>query len=301
MVVAPDAGDDDPGPLREVVATLASAAPTEVRTVNDEASTRQALADLGGRRLVIAGGDGTVHHVLNVAIADGSRPVAAVCPTGTANDLARNLGIPLDPGSAARVAVSGRQRPMPVGRLSSGGVVVNHLHAGLGPEASRRAERMRGVLGRLRYPLAVAGVALVPAPHLAVGVTVDGREVIVHDGPLLWVQVQVAGPSIGGGIRPTPAAAAPTLRVLVLPGASGGGRSAPVERVRAAVALLRGAGGRRPGATRVDTERVHLTAPRDDRGTLPTGMEVVVDGELVSVENPLAVTLVRDAWVALVP
>jgi diacylglycerol kinase family enzyme len=61
------------------------------------------------RRVVLAGGDGTLHAVANLA---PPQPEIAVIPAGAANNVSRSLGIPLDVSAAARLAVSGRVRPI---------------------------------------------------------------------------------------------------------------------------------------------------------------------------------------------
>jgi YegS/Rv2252/BmrU family lipid kinase len=71
----------------------------EVEVLNTERPNHATeLAAMAGDRLVVAaGGDGTVNEVLN-----GLTPGATlgVIPLGTANVLARELGMPLDPGRA---------------------------------------------------------------------------------------------------------------------------------------------------------------------------------------------------------
>jgi diacylglycerol kinase (ATP) len=54
------------------------------------------------------GGDGTIHDVLQGLA--GSQTALAVIPLGTGNVLAHDLGIPLDPVGAARVALSSPER-----------------------------------------------------------------------------------------------------------------------------------------------------------------------------------------------
>ncbi|MGD0825348.1 MAG: diacylglycerol kinase family protein [Terriglobales bacterium] len=68
------------------------------------------------RRTVFAcGGDGTIHDVIQAL---AGTPVAlAILPFGTANALAHDLGIPGRPSAAARIAVSGRIRRIPLGRV----------------------------------------------------------------------------------------------------------------------------------------------------------------------------------------
>src|SRR5690242_12504811 len=57
-------------------------------------------------RVVIGGGDGTLNAAAPGLIATG-RPLGVI-PLGTANDLARALGIPLHPEAAAQVIATGR-------------------------------------------------------------------------------------------------------------------------------------------------------------------------------------------------
>src|ERR1700693_2394836 len=77
-------------------------------------NARCAVAD--GRDPVFAwGGDGTIHDVIQGL---AGTPVAlAILPFGTANALAHDLGIPLRPSAAAEVAVAGKVRRIPVGRI----------------------------------------------------------------------------------------------------------------------------------------------------------------------------------------
>jgi diacylglycerol kinase (ATP) len=58
------------------------------------------------RRLVLVGGDGTVHALANLELPE--LPPAALLPAGRANNVARALGIPVDWDAAAQLAVRGR-------------------------------------------------------------------------------------------------------------------------------------------------------------------------------------------------
>jgi diacylglycerol kinase (ATP) len=64
------------------------------------------VRELEGRRLVLVGGDGTLHALANLDLA--VLPPAALLPAGRANNIARALGIPVDWAAAAQLAVRGR-------------------------------------------------------------------------------------------------------------------------------------------------------------------------------------------------
>ena len=69
----------------------------------------------GSDTVFACGGDGTIHDVLQGLA--GTQVALAILPFGTANALAHDLQIPLRPSSAARVAVNGTIRRIPVGRI----------------------------------------------------------------------------------------------------------------------------------------------------------------------------------------
>ncbi|MEC7729504.1 MAG: diacylglycerol kinase family protein, partial [Pseudomonadota bacterium] len=56
--------------------------------------------------LIVAGGDGSVSRAAAVCLEKGA--TLAVLPSGTANDFARNLGLPHQPGALCKLIASGR-------------------------------------------------------------------------------------------------------------------------------------------------------------------------------------------------
>src|ERR671914_2521904 len=62
--------------------------------------------------LVVFGGDATVHEVANGLPLGGGGPLIALLPAGTGNDLARAIGIPPDPVSAATELAGARARAL---------------------------------------------------------------------------------------------------------------------------------------------------------------------------------------------
>jgi diacylglycerol kinase family enzyme len=83
---------------------------------SQEATIHARFAVASGSDTVFAcGGDGTIHDVIQELA--GTQVALAILPFGTANALAHDLGIPLRPSAAASVAVNGRVRRIPLGRI----------------------------------------------------------------------------------------------------------------------------------------------------------------------------------------
>jgi YegS/Rv2252/BmrU family lipid kinase len=102
-------------------------------------------------RIIIGGGDGTMLHSAQ-ALLDAGRPVGLL-PLGTANDLARTLGIPADLAEAARLIVRGRTKHIDLG-LVNGRPFFNVASMGFSANVARHhtGERKRR-LKLLSYPI----------------------------------------------------------------------------------------------------------------------------------------------------
>jgi YegS/Rv2252/BmrU family lipid kinase len=173
----------------------------EVVATETPADCAAAVARLGGRRVVVCGGDGSVHTIVEALHGAGAldRPVGLI-PVGTGNDLARAIGLPLDPAAAARVVLDGRPRRLDLLVDDTGGVVVNAVHLGVGAEAARQAASLKPRLGRLAY--LVGGVSAgLATPGWTLSVRVDGTELV--SGRVLQVGIGL-GRSVGGGSPLTP-------------------------------------------------------------------------------------------------
>ena len=99
------------GGAREVVARATAAlraagARVDALLTADEGELATAVREAGDRRVVLVGGDGTVHAYANLGLP--CLPPAALLPAGRANNIARALGIPVDWTAAAELAVRGR-------------------------------------------------------------------------------------------------------------------------------------------------------------------------------------------------
>lgn len=107
---------------RQVSATLADAGwaePLWYETTAKQAGQSQALAalDTGADLVIASGGDGTITAVIQ-ALAHRDVPLA-ILPSGTANLLARNLGVPMDEPAALAIALNGRPRAVDLVRITT--------------------------------------------------------------------------------------------------------------------------------------------------------------------------------------
>ena len=157
------------------VAELLRTAGSKVEEVDLDQAEASVAHDPG--RIVVAGGDGSVGAA--AALASRSGAPLAVIPTGTANDFARALGLPLDLEEAARLAAEGRaSRRLDLGWISvddrAARPFVNAASAGLSPVAAHQAGRLKRPLGPLAYSVGALRAGLRADP-LACTVACDER------------------------------------------------------------------------------------------------------------------------------
>lgn len=211
-----DAGSGDDAELERALGVLREGTSVEVAATADAGELNGVLHRAGSRRIVVAGGDGSMHAVVAALHRrhELEGRVLGLLPLGTGNDFARGQGLPLVPEEAARVVLDGEVRPVDLIVDEVGEVVVNQVHAGAGAQASRRGARWKDRLGRVRlgpvslkrlgYPIGALMTAL-DEPQLRLRVEVDGVVVADLDRPVLMVSVANA-PNVGGGTALTPGA-----------------------------------------------------------------------------------------------
>ncbi|MGY1726516.1 diacylglycerol/lipid kinase family protein [Geodermatophilus sp. SYSU D01062] len=294
LVVNGSAGSADG--LDPALEVLRAGADVEVAATADAGDLDRVLAGRDGRRLAVAGGDGSVHAVVaaldRAGALDPADPLGVV-PLGTGNDLAGALGLPDDPAAAARCVLDGAPRPLDLLRDDAGGVVVNAVHAGIGVRAADEAAGFKERLGVLAYPVGAAVAGIAGAEH-RLRVTVDGAVVTAPAGwaadgatPLLMVGV-CNGPTIGGGTALAPGAdPGDGLADVVVSAATG-----PGARAAFAVALL---AGRHPGRDDVVVVRGREVTVSGE----PAGLDA--DGDLLPPAAARTWRLTPAAWSVSVP
>ena len=127
VVVNPAAGRfKDPGHWNPVLAQLRQEFPgARIRQTEGPGDERRAVGELLARdvrRIIVAGGDGSVHQVVETLLASplspADRPTIGFVPLGSGNDFARGLGIPMDPVTAVHALSNAREVAVDIGRLT---------------------------------------------------------------------------------------------------------------------------------------------------------------------------------------
>jgi diacylglycerol kinase family enzyme len=163
---------------------------TRITTSLEELDTALATAE---RRVVLLGGDGSVHAAANARF----RAEIALIPAGGANNIARSLGIPTDVAAAARLAVEGSPRAVdaiavetPSQRyVAVEGVSVGfHAHA----RAQYTAKNSTDVVEALRA--GVRTIAQFEPPTVAL--SLDGSCRLVTITQLFVANMPLFGPSL---------------------------------------------------------------------------------------------------------
>ncbi|MBD8868241.1 diacylglycerol kinase [Nocardioides sp. MJB4] len=226
MITNSDAGTADAQRLEGALDILRRSASVEVSATSNPGELDGVLHRAGSRRIVVAGGDGSMHAVVAALhrrheLADR---VLGLLPVGTGNDFARGNGIPLDVVEAAELVLHGEPRPVDLLIDELGDIVVNNVHVGAGAQASRRGHRWKhrlgavGVgkvnLGKLGYPIGALLAATHP-PAVRLRVKVDGRVVNDLDRPVLMVALG-NGARVGGGTELNPDADTEDGRIDVM-------------------------------------------------------------------------------------
>jgi diacylglycerol kinase (ATP) len=111
--------------------------------------------------VIAAGGDGTIHEVVNGIAEQKFRPKLGIIPGGTTNDFARALQIPRDIGAAVEIITKGDTIPVDIGRINDK-YFINIAGGGRITELTYEVpSKLKTMLGQLAYYL--KGMEMLPS------------------------------------------------------------------------------------------------------------------------------------------
>jgi diacylglycerol kinase (ATP) len=223
--------------------------------------------------IVAAGGDGTVHEVVNgmmATVQDGHEVIGPLgtLPVGSGSDFCHNVGMPSDLTSACERLVHGRMRVVDLGRVTVDDQPAryfdNTINVGFGGTVTVEARKVKWVRGMALYlPVVLKTIFLARSPEMTV--KYNGCEVTK---PMLMVSVG-NGAREGGGFFCTPDAQ-PDDGLLDLCIAQGVSK---LTQLRLVPRFMDGSHTDHPAVTMTRTERATITSPDD--------LIAHVDGEIL--------------------
>ena len=160
----------------------------------------------GAGKIVVAGGDGSVHEAVNGIMRAGGNAALGLVPTGTGNDFAKACGIPLNWEHAARlladrIATGQQAQTIDIGSMNDR-YFANGAGIGLDAKVTHIARAYRLPIGDLVYLLAIFRAMLdgLATPRLEISA---GE--FAWDGPATLASIS-NGPWIGGMFHMAPMA-----------------------------------------------------------------------------------------------
>ena len=158
-------------------------------------------ARIGADRIVVVGGDGTIHAAVQGVAPLPERPPMAFVPGGTANDATLGLGLPRDPVETLEALAAGLLRAVPFDLVRCNDRwLVNVMSIGLPAQVTATtpapAKSVLGSLAYLAHGLSLLpGLQAFPVSLQAEGLAFEGRAFALFVGNL---------PYAGGGYEVCP-------------------------------------------------------------------------------------------------
>jgi diacylglycerol kinase (ATP) len=167
----------------------------------------QQSAGEGCERIVVLGGDGTVHEVINglMQVSDGVRPQLGIVPVGSGNDFVRGARTERNPEQAFRLAFNDdHARRMDVGYLRVAGKPasywVNVLGIGFDAAVTQQSLRIKRIRGSAMYFVAALRTIIENYNALMLDMEIDG----VKRAQAVQMLTIGNGTREGGGFITTP-------------------------------------------------------------------------------------------------
>jgi len=238
-----------------------------------------------GRNLFLAaGGDGTVHHVVQALVHTDA--VLGVIPAGTYNHFARDLNIPLDWREALEVALTGELRQIDAARINDR-FFLNNVSMGLYPELVKKREERGRDYPRWKARLIAGYATLRKYPHVTVAVESEHHQEMIRTHVFI-VSNNSYDLSRVGIEAPRTNLEEGRLSVYWLPHIS------RWQLTKFAARYLAGRVREVPGFRSFRTLRLRIQSSRPY-------LHVGVDGEVFTMPTPLVLTIVPQSLLVRVP
>ncbi len=163
----------------------------------DATNAAQLAAERKFDLIISAGGDGTLHEIINGIADQEYRPKLGVIPVGTTNDFARAIGVNKTIEEACEVIIDGISMPVDIGVAMNEGKKTYFINIAAGGTLTGLTyevpSKMKTVLGQFAYYL--KGVEMLPSFRpTAVDIEYDGKE---FSGEIMLFMVSLTN-SVGG-------------------------------------------------------------------------------------------------------
>jgi YegS/Rv2252/BmrU family lipid kinase len=287
MFFNPSSGVKLPPSELSAIEQSASDAGLEVVRVTRDLDCASVIRDRlrEGRRLfVAAGGDGTINTVIQPLI--NTDAILGVIPVGTYNHFAKDLGIPLAWRDALEVVINGETKPIDTARINDR-FFVNNISMGLYPELVARREEKGRDYPRWKARLYAAYATLKKFPHVAVTLDTENHHEVIRTH-VLMISNNSYDLSRLGIEAPRKVLEEGRLSVYWLP-------HVPRLALTSFVAhYLAGRVHEAPGFRSFRTSRVKIQSSK-------LRLHLGIDGEVVTMNTPLVITIVPQSLSVKVP
>ena len=236
------------------------------------------------RLFVAAGGDGTLHHVVQPLVNSGA--TFAVIPIGTYNHFAKDAGVPLEWREALEVALTGETRQIDVARVNDR-YFINNLSIGLYPELVTKREAHGRDYPRWKARVFAAYATLRHYPHVSINIESEHHQEVIRTH-VFMVSNNGYDLSRIGIDAPRPTLTEGRLAIYWLP------HLPRVSLMKFAAHFLAGRVTQAPGFRSFRTQRVKVQS-RHPR------LHVGIDGEVFTLPTPLTITSVPQSLLVKVP
>lgn len=121
--------------------------------INNDLDLEKVLMEMNGEYdyIIVAGGDGTVNMVVNALIRLNIDIPIGVIPSGTANDFATHIGMPIDVLEASKRILNSKPKRIDIGKINDK-YFINVASTGLFTDVSQKTNQsLKNIIGKLAY------------------------------------------------------------------------------------------------------------------------------------------------------